>query len=128
VRIISFGYLHGGPPPAQITIDLRELFRDPHIDPAMRELTGLDQAVVDNVLAQPGARRFAVDLTECLTGLSTVTDTVTVAVGCAGGRHRSVVLANLLANWFADYGYGAATVEHRDLDKPVVQRPAGGVS
>lgn len=122
MRIISFGYLHGPPPPAHIVLDVRDLFRDPHVDPAMRQMTGLDQAVIANVHGQHGADRFVRDLGAVVSGLSIVHDTVTVAIGCAGGRHCGVVLANELVGWLDQYGYRAATVEHRDVDKPVVER------
>lgn len=121
VLVISFGYLHGDPPPAHITIDVRYLFRDPHVDPAMRQKTGRDQAVIDNVMKQPGAQRFVCDLAHTMSGLSIVGD-VTVAIGCAGGRHRSVVLADQCATWLAQDGYRQATVEHRDVNQPVVER------
>lgn len=122
VRITSFGYLHGSPPSAQLTVDVRDLFRDPHVDPAMRQMTGRDQAVIANVLKQPGAERFARDIAHTASGLSIVRDDVTIAIGCAGGRHRSVVLAAYIANWLRRVGYRPATVEHRDIDKPVVER------
>jgi len=62
VEIVSFGYLHGPPPTAHLILDLRSHFRDPHVDPGLRELT----AYRSGPSAGP----------------------VTVAVGCAGGRHR----------------------------------------
>lgn len=125
MRIISFGYLHGDPPPADITVDVRDLFRDPHVDPAMRQMTGRDQAVIDNVMKQPGADRFGRDIGRAVSGLSMAGD-VTVAIGCAGGRHCSVVLAGHIADWLTRWGYRPATLEHRDIDKPVVERPSQG--
>jgi RNase adaptor protein for sRNA GlmZ degradation len=124
VLIISFGYLHGPPPEAHITIDLRDLFRDPHVDPAMREMTGLDKAVIDNVLVQPGAVAFVGNLISMVTSLETWCSPFTVAFGCVGGRHRSVVFANQLRQYVMVYGRGHAVVEHRDIDKPVVYREA----
>ncbi len=122
ITITSFGYGHSAPPPAHLTVDLRFLFRDPHIDPAMRQMTGLDQPVVDNVMAQPGATRFVSDLAQTVSGLSIVRDTVTLAIGCVGGRHRSVVLAQCVAVWLDRHGYRQATVEHRDIDKPILTK------
>ena len=119
MRITSFGYLHGDPPPAHITIDSRDLFRDPHIDPAMRQLTGKDQRVIDNVMTQPRAHWTALHLADILRGLASQGVDVHLAIGCAGGRHRSVVLADVIASHLG------MVAQHRDLDKPVVQRATG---
>lgn len=56
ITITTFGYLHDAPPPAHITLDLREHFRNPHIDPALRYLTARDIAVHTAVLDTPGIR------------------------------------------------------------------------
>ena len=55
VLVTSFGYLHGGVRRADVLVDVREHLRDPHVDPAFRELTGHDTAVMERVLATPGA-------------------------------------------------------------------------
>ncbi len=122
ILITSFGYGHAPPPAAHLVVDVRNLFRDPHTDPTMRELNGLDQVVIHRVLFQPGATRFAYDLADAVSGLSIVHDTVRLAIGCVGGRHRSVVLANAVAERLETHGYTAGTVLHRDIDKPVLQR------
>ncbi|HEV7628005.1 MAG TPA: RNase adapter RapZ, partial [Streptomyces sp.] len=100
VQIISFGYLHGAPPEAHITLDLREHFRDPHVSPELRYLTAEDQAVRDAVLGTTGVG-LLVDATvqavnAFLFGPSG--STVRVAVGCAGGRHRAATVAGELAD------------------------------
>ena len=121
----SFGYLHGEAPQADITIDTRRQFRNPHHHPGMRYLTGLDSAVRQHVLNTPGVRttinntaRMALDL------FHEVADPrsrlVTIAVGCAGGRHRSVALAEEIAAALRARGIGLH-VEHRDVTKPVIQ-------
>ncbi|WP_018504924.1 RapZ C-terminal domain-containing protein [Parafrankia discariae] len=117
VTVISFGYLHGpAPTGAHLTIDVRRHFRDPHINPALRELTAHDQAVIDTVLATPGIPALvdatAAAVTAYLTGPST--GPVTVAVGCAGGRHRAATVATVLADRLG------AHLVHRDLHRPVV--------
>ena len=56
VRVISFGYGHGAPPPAHITVDVRAHFRDPHVNPDLRNLTAADQRVVRAVMSTPGVR------------------------------------------------------------------------
>jgi UPF0042 nucleotide-binding protein len=123
ITITSFGYGHPeSPPSAHITVDVRNLFRDPHVDPAMRQMTGLDQAVIDSVMRQPGALRFVTDLARTASGLSIVHDRVHMAVGCVGGRHRSVVIADRCGAWLEEHGYRKARVVHRDIRRPVLQR------
>ncbi|HMG65622.1 MAG TPA: RNase adapter RapZ, partial [Streptosporangiaceae bacterium] len=95
VHITSFGYLHGGPPAAHIVLDLRHHFRDPHVSPELRELTARDGAVAAAVLTTPGINHLisaTADLVQAyLAGPGA--GSVTVAVGCAGGRHRAAVVA-----------------------------------
>lgn len=135
LRVLSFGYGHGPLPAevsrADITVDVRDWFRDPHIDPALRELTGRDQAVIDKVMATPGVRLFSDDLGGlAIRLLEQRHRTAVVAVGCVGGRHRSVVIANRVATVAGWCGY-LAEVEHLHVDRPVITRePAtegGGV-
>ena len=118
VHVTSFGYLHGFPPQAHITLDLRHHFRDPHVRPELRHLTAHDQAVRDAVLTTPGIR----DLLDALEAAvraylaGPTAGPVTVAVGCAGGRHRAATVAAVLAERLG------APVTHRDLHQPVVDR------
>ncbi|CAM06179.1 UPF0042 nucleotide-binding protein [Saccharopolyspora erythraea NRRL 2338] len=123
LAITSFGYLHGPAPEATAVIDLRNHLRDPHVDPAFRQLTGFDLAVHDKVLAAPGAANMRVALAELAAALlhTGSEKLVTIALGCAGGRHRSVVLANDLANVMRVCGW-QGELEHRDIDKPVIHR------
>jgi UPF0042 nucleotide-binding protein len=129
VLVESFGYLHGPAPEAHITVDLRNLIRNPHHDPAMRERTGLDPAVRDHVLSTPGAWDILLStgrLVQTVLELRNPQRLVTrVAFGCAGGRHRSVVQANELTNMFLRAGIGAE-VSHRDILRPVVCGPEVG--
>jgi UPF0042 nucleotide-binding protein len=121
LHLTSFGFLHAAPPPdTDLVIDLRR-FRDPHIDPALREMTARDQAVINTVLRTPG-------IAEEITGLAfhahlelTEGQDVTIAVGCSGGRHRAPVVADQVAAAVREYGW-PVDLEHRDLDKPVVNR------
>ncbi|MGW4640789.1 RapZ C-terminal domain-containing protein [Sphaerisporangium sp. NPDC004334] len=123
VEIVSFGYLHGEPPPAHLTIDLRHHFKDPHVSPELRYLTARDEPVRATVLGTPGIADLleatATAVAAFLTGPSA--GTVTVADGCAGGRHRAPVFAEHLARRLRGDGL-SVTLHHRDLDKPVVQR------
>lgn len=122
LRVLSFGYGHGegAPPAADITLDVREWFRDPHVSPAMRALTGLDLEVYANVVATPGAVHFVAELHRAaavLVGLGL--GTVTVAFGCIGGRHRAVALARLFAAHARTAGW-TTEVHHLDVDQPVL--------
>lgn len=119
--VVSFGFGHDRPAPAaDLVLDLREWFRDPHVDPALRTLTGLDHAVVINVLGTRGVGAFVERLygvVEALLGLDA--GTVVVAAGCVGGRHRSVVVADVLACRARSAGWRAQAV-HRDVELPVL--------
>lgn len=125
--ISSFGYGHRQTPPrATITIDTRVLLRDPHIDPGLRELTGADDQVRRRVLSTPGAARLIAHLTDTvLTLLEDAGDPtgnrVDVAIGCTGGRHRSVVLADALAYMLSSAGAGVEVL-HLDVHRPVLAR------
>jgi RNase adaptor protein for sRNA GlmZ degradation len=123
VEITSFGYLHGRPPRADLTVDLREGYRDPHVDPALRELTAADPRVTAAVLATPGVPALIRALAAAVRDLLGDGGPVTAAIGCAGGRHRSAVVAVRLATALEADGVPATTV-HRDIDKPVVRREA----
>lgn len=124
IRVVSFGYLHGAPPEgATLVLDLRRHFRDPHVDPVLRHQTANDLPVRQAVLGTPGIR-------EAIVGVALVLDAfdagptdapLTVAVGCAGGRHRAAAVAMALARRLAKTGT-PVHLTHRDLDKPVANR------
>jgi RNase adaptor protein for sRNA GlmZ degradation len=120
ITITSFGYLHSEPPTADVTIDLRDFFRDPHIDPRLKYMSARDQEVVDKVLSTAGVRKSAESLTTVLARLADGAE-VTVALGCAGGRHRAPAISDYAATLLTAGGY-QVEVTHRDLDKPVVER------
>lgn len=127
IRVVvhSFGYLHGPPPEADITIDLRQIARDPGTSAAMRELTGLEPVVKRQVLTDPDFLAVLAPLVPLVRAYLPSKDAagtvVRVAVGCAGGRHRSVVVANELVARLVRGDVGA-DVEHRDILRPVVIR------
>lgn len=128
LRVVSVGFGHGpAPVGADLVIDLREWFRDPHVSPEMRELTGRDYAVIANVLSTPGMVAF-IDRVFAAVGelVGLGLKTVTVVVGCVGGRHRSVVAADQLFFRARAAGWSAEVV-HRDLALPVLtsRREAG---
>jgi UPF0042 nucleotide-binding protein len=123
IEIISFGYLHDAPPAAHLTIDLRHHFRDPHVSPELRYMTANDAPVRAAVLGTPGITDLveATAMAVAAFAAGPSAGTVTVADGCAGGRHRAPTFARALADRLREAGY-RVTVHHRDLDKPVVQR------
>ncbi|MFH8619152.1 hypothetical protein ACH4E8_29380 [Streptomyces sp. NPDC017979] len=125
LRVVSFGYGHAAPPLADITLDLRRSLRNPHHDPAMRELTGLDDRVYRHVLDTPGARHLASQTTLAAHMLLTETSSpvVTVATGCVGGRHRAVGMAREIEQQARAYAAAAGYVVelvHRDVHRDVL--------
>ncbi|MEV7975399.1 RNase adapter RapZ [Streptomyces sp. NPDC086519] len=123
VEIVSFGFLYGPAPEADVVLDLRRAFRDPHVDPRLRELTGRDRLVRRAVLHTAGVRRLLRATTRQVQAYSAgpSADRIVVGSGCAGGRHRSVVVADRLARRLRRRGH-TVTVTHRDIRRPVVQR------
>lgn len=124
--MVSFGYGHGEVPEADATWDVRRRFRNPADDPALKLMTGRDQPVIDHVLATPGVRAF-VDIVvwpAVRSMLLKMEQPIAVAVGCAGGRHRSVVIADALAVR-AESAAWSVEVEHRHVDRPVLEPGAG---
>jgi RNase adaptor protein for sRNA GlmZ degradation len=125
IEITSFGYLHGEPPAAEITLDLRTHFRDPHFSPELRYLTAHDQAVRDAVRSTPGITELAAAAAAAVdaytSGPSATGKALRVATGCAGGRHRAASVALEVADVLTTRGYRVCVI-HRDLDKPVVER------
>jgi RNase adapter protein RapZ len=120
VSIISFGYKYGAPRDADLVIDCRFL-PNPHWVDELRPLPGTDDRVGTYVRGQQTYREFMRRLRSLL-GFMTPgfvaegKSYLTVAVGCTGGRHRSVVIAEDLGRFFRDKGL-PASVDHRDLDR-----------
>ncbi|MFD9692481.1 ATPase [Kitasatospora sp. NPDC059088] len=127
ITVTSFGYLHGAPPEAHLTLDLRRHFRDPHVDPTLRDLTANDLPVRGAVLTTPGIRELivATALLADAYEAGPAEAPLTIAVGCAGGRHRAATVAMALARRLSKTGIPVDLV-HRDLDKPVHERTADG--
>jgi UPF0042 nucleotide-binding protein len=120
VNVVSFGYKYGLPADADIVADCRFL-PNPHWIEDLAPLTGQDAPVRDFVLGQPGAKKFLDAFTEALnTALAGFEREgkrfLTVAVGCTGGKHRSVAMADQLAARLAETGAGVQVV-HRDLGR-----------
>jgi RNase adapter protein RapZ len=122
VTFMTFGFKHGSPRDADLTFDVRFL-PNPHYEAELRELTGLDQEVVDYVRQSDGVGDFYDRLTPLLDYLLPAYERegkshLTIGIGCTGGRHRSVVIAEQLARVYEDRGDQLIDVVHRDIDKP----------
>jgi UPF0042 nucleotide-binding protein len=122
VTFLTFGYKHGTPRDADLTFDVRFL-PNPHYESELRELTGLDDAVIDYVEASDGIAEFYGHLTPLFDYLlpkyvQEGKSHLTVGIGCTGGRHRSVVIAEHLARVYAARGDLLVDVVHRDVQKP----------
>ncbi|MEV4212645.1 RNase adapter RapZ [Micromonospora sp. NPDC049662] len=101
VRLISFGYLHAAPPDADLVLDARRYLRDPAAANGVLDLDGRDDRVQAVVLRTPGAAATVRTLAAFVREFPRQHDCV-VAIGCAGGRHRSVALVELLAESLHD--------------------------
>ena len=122
VSVFSFGFKHGLPAEADLMIDVRFL-PNPFYDPEMRTLTGNDKKVADFVLDNSVTQEFMKAwfrlLDVVMPGYVDEGKTsLSVAIGCTGGQHRSVAIANATAAYLTDRGY-QVTISHRDLSKAV---------
>ncbi|MGD9572000.1 MAG: RNase adapter RapZ [Thermoleophilia bacterium] len=126
VQFASFGYKHGVPRDADLLFDVRFL-QNPHYEPSLKGLTGLDPAVVDFVTADPGFDEFRSRLESLLDYLLPAYEQegkagLVVGIGCTGGRHRSVAIAEMLARRYSpDHEVSAS---HRHIDRPSVSPDA----
>lgn len=117
----SFAYRRGVPADADFVFDARAL-PNPHWDPTLRPLSGRDAGVRDYLEAQPYVQQFVSQIGEFLdTWLprlqaDSTRSYATVAFGCTGGRHRSVYLAERLAEHARERGWNEVAVHHRELD------------
>jgi UPF0042 nucleotide-binding protein len=120
VNLESFGYRYGLPPAADLVFDVRFL-PNPHYLEELRPLTGLDQKLRDYVLTQPACREFRHYLDQLLAFLmphyrEEGKSYLTIAIGCTGGRHRSVSIVEDLYASFPDPSC-SLQVNHRDVEK-----------
>ncbi len=120
VSIRSFGFKYGTPRDVDLMFDVRFL-PNPHWDAELRPLTGSDPPVRDYVLGSDDAQTFLSQVKSMLDFLvpryqAEGKSYLSIGVGCTGGRHRSVTIAEELGRWFEAQGIGA-TVRHRDVDR-----------
>lgn len=120
VFVQSFSYRLGLPREADLVFDVRFL-DNPHYDPDLRPLTGRDAPVGDAIRRDPDYGGFWANLTALVGPLlpryaREGKSYLTIAVGCTGGRHRSVFVAERLRDWLAGLGHRVA-LAHRDMDR-----------
>ena len=118
VHVFSFGFKHGMPAEADLMIDVRFL-PNPFYDPEMRTLTGNDEKVATYVLGNDVTKRFLEAWRHLLDVVmpgyvAEGKSQLSIAVGCTGGQHRSVAIANVTADYLTKQGYHV-TLSHRNL-------------
>jgi len=119
ITVLSFGFKHGVPVDADLVFDVRCL-PNPHFVPALRRRTGRDKAVADFLERDESTRQFMDKLEEYVRYLvpfyvAEGKSYLTIAIGCTGGRHRSVMIAERLKRALSDVGVARVRVRHRDL-------------
>lgn len=120
VHVFSFGFKHGMPIEADLMIDVRFL-PNPYYDPDMRTLTGLDSKVSDFVLEHPKTKEFLAAWFQLLDAvmpgyIAEGKPQLSIAIGCTGGQHRSVAIAEATARYLEKQQYHV-TISHRDLPR-----------
>ncbi|MBP3351173.1 MAG: RNase adapter RapZ [Lachnospiraceae bacterium] len=120
VNVMSFGFKHGIPSDVDLVFDVRFLPNPYYVD-ELKMLTGNDKAVQDYVMQYPESDAFLDKLTDMLEFLiphyvNEGKYRLVVAIGCTGGKHRSVTLANELYRRMKDQGNYGMTIYHRDIN------------
>ena len=120
-QLISFGFKYGVPLEADLVFDVR-FMENPYYVETLRHLSGLTPAVRDYVMGQPIAQQFFDFLGKFLEltvpGFRSEGKTrLTIAIGCTGGYHRSIVIAEELRGWLERRGFGTVAVFHRELER-----------
>ncbi len=121
IDIVTFGFKYGIPLEADLVFDVRFL-TNPYWDPKLKPLSGLDEPVRDFVLRQPAAKRFLELVAELLELTAPAyraegKEQLRVALGCTGGYHRSIVLAEALAARLKKLPKASVEVFHRELER-----------
>jgi UPF0042 nucleotide-binding protein len=120
-RIVSFGFKYGTPMDADLVLDVRFL-DNPYFVPELKHLPGTDPKVITYVLSLPETKELLVKTRELLAFVMPKYERegksyLTIAIGCTGGRHRSVVLADVLAKSLEPVNGQPITVVHRDVQR-----------
>jgi UPF0042 nucleotide-binding protein len=119
ITLLSFGFKHGVPVDADLVFDVRCL-PNPHFVPTLRRRTGRDRAVVQFMERDASTRDFMDRLEQYLRYvvpyyIAEGKSYLTIAVGCTGGRHRSVMIAERLKKALSEIGEGRIRIRHRDI-------------
>ena len=121
IQLISFGFKYGVPLEADLVLDVR-FMKNPHYIEALRPNSVLTAEVREYVLGQPIAEKFLVALQDMLDLLVPAyieegKTRLTIAIGCTGGFHRSIVMSEELATWLRERDFGTVAVFHRELER-----------
>ena len=121
VSVVSFGFKHGMPKDSDLVFDVRFL-PNPYYDEALRPLTGNDKEVSEYVMSHDAAKEFLTKLSEMMEFLIPNyvlegKNHLIVSIGCTGGKHRSVTLANALHKKLGQIDNLGVRIEHRDIHK-----------
>lgn len=116
--ILSFGYKYGIPEDADLVFDVRFL-PNPYYIPELKNKTGNDKEVYEYVMSSDAAKKFLIKLTDLLDFLlpnymAEGKTQLVIGIGCTGGKHRSVTIANAILEWFMETEYNAR-IEHREI-------------
>lgn len=108
---------------AHIILDVRKMFKDPHgISEEMKQSNGLDPKVIESVMSQPGATSYVLNIAYLIGDMLLEGHDPFIVFACVGGRHRSVALADKLAETlWTQFGY-QAFVTHVHVDYPIIGR------
>ena len=125
VTVVSFGFKYGIPTDADMVFDVRFL-PNPYYDLELRPLTGNDEAIQNFVMQYDESKEFlnrAVDLLEFLIPnyIKEGKNGLVIGIGCTGGKHRSVTLANWIGRELQNLPY-SVRIDHRDIEKDTVRR------
>jgi UPF0042 nucleotide-binding protein len=121
IQLISFGFKFGVPLEADLVFDVR-FMQNPYYVESLRQLSGRTDAVREYVLDQPVARRFLDFVSEFLdfaipAYVAEGKTRLTIGIGCTGGYHRSIVIAEEMATWLREQQFGPVSVFHRELER-----------
>jgi UPF0042 nucleotide-binding protein len=121
IKVVSFGFSKGIPTDIDLMFDVRFL-PNPHFDQKLRKLTGLDREVKEFLESKKELAKFWTKLSDLLDFLEPEytkegKSYLSIGIGCTGGRHRSVMIAERIKEYFVDKGYNSI-VEHRDIFMP----------
>jgi UPF0042 nucleotide-binding protein len=120
VEVMSFGHKYGGPKAVDLMFDVRHL-PNPYFQPDLKHLTGDDPKIVEYLNARPEVTETIDRFSDLLAYLLPLYQRegksyLTIGIGCTGGKHRSVMVANSLRNVLKQKGFDT-TVSHRDMKK-----------